>query len=220
MGRSKYTQANLVSDITVVPPATTTDPNLKNAWGVAFIPGEPIWINDNGTGLSTLYDGSGAIIPLVVTIPQPAAPTGPNSSPTGMVWNGDSSVFKVPTTSTGAVFIFATEDGTISAWNLALSDITKAVLMVDNSQVPSAGNGAVYKGLALGVNASGQFLFATNFRSGKIDVFDNTFTQVTLGASPIPGTFSDPKLPAGFAPWKHCCAGSRQAAAAPLPMRS
>jgi uncharacterized protein (TIGR03118 family) len=201
MGRSKYTQHDLVSDITVVPPATTPDPNLKNSWGVAFIPGEPIWINDNGTGLSTLYDGSGAIIPLVVTIPLPSGSSAANSSPTGIVWNGDSSVFKVPTTSAGAMFIFSSEDGTISAWNLGLSDVTKAQLIVDNSQIPTAANGAVYKGLALGVNANGQFLFATNFRSGQIDVFDNTFKQVTLGASPIPGTFSDPKLPAGFAPF-------------------
>jgi uncharacterized protein (TIGR03118 family) len=201
MGRSKYTQHNLVSDITVVPPATTPDPNLKNSWGIAFIPGGPIWINDNATGVATLYDGAGAITPLVVTIPQPAVPTGPNSSPTGMVWNGNPFAFVVPTTTTGALFIFSSEDGTISAWNLGLSDVTKAQLLVDNSQVPTAGNGAVYKGLALGANASGEFLYATNFRSGQIDVFDSTFKQVTLGASPIPGTFSDPKLPAGFAPF-------------------
>jgi hypothetical protein len=69
MGRSKYTQTNLVSDITVTPPATTPDTNLKNSWGVAFIPGGPIWINDNATGVATLYDGAGAITPLVVTIP-------------------------------------------------------------------------------------------------------------------------------------------------------
>lgn len=116
MGRSKYVQANLVSDITVTPPATTQDAHLKNAWGVAFVPGGPMWINDNGTGVATLYDGAGiaqpAGSPLIVTIPQPAVPTGPNSSPTGMVWNGNPFSFVVPTTTAGALFIFASEDGT------------------------------------------------------------------------------------------------------------
>jgi uncharacterized protein (TIGR03118 family) len=107
----------------------------------------------------------------------------------------------VPKTISGALFIFATEDGTISAWNLALADLTKAQLVIDNSQVPSAADGAVYKGLALGNNASGLFLYATNFRSAKIDVFDSTFKQITPSTAPISGSFSDPELPSGYAPF-------------------
>jgi uncharacterized protein (TIGR03118 family) len=118
-----------------------------------------------------------------------------------MAWNPNPFLFPVPTTSTAALFVFATEDGTISAWNMKLADLTKAQLIIDNSQIPSAADGAVYKGLALGNNAGGVFLYATNFRSGQIDVFDSTFKQVTPGTAPISGTFSDPQLPTGYAPF-------------------
>jgi hypothetical protein len=80
----RFNQTNIVSDLPNV--AITMDPNLKNAWGIAFGPGNPIWIADNATGLSTLYDGAGNIIPLVVTIPAPAADD--TSAPTGLVVNG------------------------------------------------------------------------------------------------------------------------------------
>src|SRR6266480_5140062 len=82
----KYVQTNLVSDIPGL--AATTDPNLVNAWGIAFSPTSPVWINDNGTGLATLYTGSGSIVPLVVSIPPPPGAQGP-SAPTGMVFNGN-----------------------------------------------------------------------------------------------------------------------------------
>ena len=64
-----YKQTNLVSDGAV--PARITDPQLKNPWGIAAIPGSPFWIADNGTGVSTLYSGVGDIVPLTVTIPPP-----------------------------------------------------------------------------------------------------------------------------------------------------
>ena len=108
----------------------------------------------------------------------------------------------VPGTKIAAVFIFATEDGTISAWAGGLSPAADAVVAVDNSAIPAAGAGAVYKGLAFGVNSSGPRLYATNFRSGKIDVFgpSNTttgwFTPTTTS-----GGFADPEIPSGFAPF-------------------
>src|SRR5947209_3842433 len=194
-----FIQTNLVSDIAGV--ARFTDPNLVNPWGIALAPTGPIWIADNGAGVSTVYNGAGKALPpnspLVVTIPPPAGSApGTQAAPTGIVFNGTSD-FTVSANgnSAPAIFIFATEDGTISGWNAAV-DRTNAILEVDNSAVPMAGSGAVYKGLAQGSNANGNFLFATNVRAGTIDVFDKNFAKATLA-----GAFSAPNLPAGFAPF-------------------
>jgi len=195
-----YQQINLVSNI--AGNARVPDPNLLNPWGIAFIPGSPFWISDNNAGVSTLYDGQGNIIqvpnaagqlvPFAVQIPGPAG-SAPDFSatPTGVVWNPTQG-FTVDTAKSPAVFIFATEDGTIAAWSPSV-DRFHAILAVDNSQ---AGNGAVYKGLALAPNSKGVFLFATNFHAGTVDVFDRTFKQVQLD-----GSFTDPNIPAGYAPF-------------------
>ncbi|HLY58519.1 MAG TPA: TIGR03118 family protein [Stellaceae bacterium] len=187
----EVTQTNLVSDMPGV--ATTLDPNLKNPWGIAFAPDSPFWFSDNNSGLSTLYDGQGNIIPLVVTIP--AAPGQPAGTPTGIVWNSTQG-FQVPVpnsnpaSTAASVFIFATEDGTIAAWSPTIS-VPNAETFVDNS-----GSGAVYKGLALATNSGGNFLFATNFRAGTVDIFDSTFKQVTSS-----GGFTDPHIPSDYAPF-------------------
>jgi uncharacterized protein (TIGR03118 family) len=176
------------------PGTAVRDPNLQNAWGVAFAPsGSPFWISDNNSGLSTLYDGDGSIVPLVVTIPGPAgSPAGFTAAPDGIIWNPSSKIL-VPGTSISAAFIFATEDGTISAWAGGLNPANQAVLAVDNSQ---GGTGAVYKGLAGGVNESGFFLFATDFRAGTIDVFDTGFNAASTS-----GGFQDTSIPIGYAPF-------------------
>jgi len=184
-----YVQTNLVSNGTI--PARTTDTDLRNAWGIAFFPGGPFWIADNATGLSTLYDGAGTKSALTVTIPPP--PQGTLSAPTGIVANVTAQ-FQVPGTSLPGLFIFDTEDGTISVWNPGLPDRTKAVLAVDNS---GNGTGAVYKGLAFATSAKGNFLYATNFRAGTIDVFDGSFKSVQLDN----GAFTDPELPPNYAPF-------------------
>ena len=185
-----YQQTNLVSDGAVQ--ALTTDGHLKNPWGIAAFPGGPFWISDNGMGVATLYDGKGDIVPLIVTIPPPAgSQPGTPATPTGAVWNPSGQAFLLAP-GKAALFIFATEDGTISAWNPTV-DRTAAVLKIDNSQ---GGNGAVYKGLALATNSQGVFLYATNFRDGTVDVFDSTFKPATLS-----GSFSDPRIPAGYAPF-------------------
>ena len=201
----------LTSDL---PGAAHSDSVLQNAWGVAFTPSaSPFWISDNASGCSTLYDGAGAIVPLQVKIPLPGGvipasacmhfdPSHPPSvtpaAPTGMVWNPTTSAttgFLVPGTTLPASFIWATEDGTISAWTGGLTpNPDNAVLAVDNSKV---GPGAVYKGLVFGVNASnGVLLFATNFRAGTVDVFDHNYNPVATK-----GGFADPTIPAGFAPF-------------------
>jgi uncharacterized protein (TIGR03118 family) len=195
---SAYAQTNLVSDIAG---ARVQDPNLRNPWSIAFIPGAPFWISDNNAGVATLYDGQGNIIkvpnaqnqlvPFVVQIPGPkGSPAGFSAAPTGVVWNPTQG-FTVAANSP-ALFIFATEDGTISGWNRSV-DATHAILKVDHSD---GGNGAVYKGLALAANTKGTFLFATNLRTATIDVFDTTFKTTQLD-----GSFADPRIPDGYAPF-------------------
>jgi uncharacterized protein (TIGR03118 family) len=182
-------QTNLVSDVPNL--ARVTDPNLVNPWGITPNPSGPFWISDNGTGLSTLYDGEGQINPLVVTIPPPAGAPGA-AAPTGIVHNGSSDfVVQENGVSGASAFIFATEDGTISGWSPGV-DLTNAILAVDNSA-----SGAVYKGLALGTDSAGDnLLYAANFHDGTIDVFDKNFTPTQLS-----GSFTDPRIPQGYAPF-------------------
>jgi uncharacterized protein (TIGR03118 family) len=219
----RYVVTNLTSDI--AGNAANTDPVLQNAWGVAFTPGaSPFWVADNATGCSTLYDGQGVAQPtppLQVKIPLPGGSIPPSAcqhvdpdnppaqapaTPTGLVWNPTSNpnaTFWVPNTDKPAAFIFATEDGTISAWAGGLAPPDQAVLAVDNSS-----SGAVYKGLVFGTNVHGVFLFATNFHAGKIDVFIpgpkncSTLPCFTAATSAeVEGDFTDPDIPKGFAPF-------------------
>ncbi len=175
-----YTQHNLVSDGAV--PADLIDSALVNSWGLVATATSPWWIADNATGLSTLYNGNtGAKLALTVTVP---------GAPTGIVSSGGSGfVVSNGSVQAPARFIFASEDGTISGWNSFSGTNTMAFVAVDNSP-----GGAVYKGLALASTLSGDFLFATNFRAGTVDVFDSTF-------SPVPGGFADPSIPEGYAPF-------------------
>ncbi len=178
-----YLQTNLVSDVPGL--AATTDPNLVNAWGLSASSGSPWWVSDNGTGLSTLYTGTGAVQSLVVTIPNVPGSTDP-AAPTGLVFNGVATDFLVAP-GKPAHFLFATEEGTISGWNSG----TSAVLMVNNAGT------AVYKGFGLAKMNGAQFLYAANFQSGAVDVFDANFQPVTLAA----GAFHDPRVPADYAPF-------------------
>jgi uncharacterized protein (TIGR03118 family) len=204
-------QTNLVSDLAGV--AQTQDKNLVNPWGISESPGSPFWISDNNAGLSTLYNTAGAPNALVVSIPSPGDPASSTGAPTGTVFNADlaGGGFKISdgTHTTPAVFLFATEDGTILGWNPTVDPTgkldgpngvsTHAVIAVDNSANPTAADGAVYKGLTMATDANGRtLLYATNFRSGQVDVFDTSFKPVTnLGAV----AFTDAKLPAGYAPF-------------------
>jgi uncharacterized protein (TIGR03118 family) len=221
---NSYVVTPLVSDL--AGKAKFQDPVLQNSWGVAFTPsGSPFWIADNNTGCSTLYNGTGVKIALQVSIPLPGnvvpttdcktvkpppapAPKPTPAAPTGIIWN-PSPAFVVPGTASKAnpqgipaIFIFDTEDGTVSAWAGGLNPPTNAVLAVDNSKSPNPANGAVYKGLAFGVNVHGAFLFATNFRAGRIDVFGPpTAPGGLFRPATTDGGFKDPTIPAGFAPF-------------------
>jgi uncharacterized protein (TIGR03118 family) len=182
-----FVQTNLVSNGAV--PAANTDPQLVNAWGIAYGGTGPFWVNDNGTGLTTLYNGAGNKLGLTVNV----FPNDGTAAPTGQVFNsgGTSSFIVHNGASTGrAVFLMDTENGTISGWNPGLG--TNTYLGVDNS-----GGGdlvhAVYKGLAIGNNGVTDVLFASNFRSGQVEKYDGTFTSL--------GSFTDPTVGAGYAPF-------------------
>jgi uncharacterized protein (TIGR03118 family) len=212
--RNAYQVTVLVSNLAGV--ATHQDPVLQDAWGVAFSPsGGPFWVNDNDTGCATIYKGDGTKLGLQISLPLPGGLVAPDScqpfdfnnpsavtpaAPTGMIWN-PSSAFLVPGTKIPAEFVFDTEDGTLSAWAGGLSPPTQAVLAVDNSANPTAATGAVYKGLAFAVNSHGAFLFATNFRAGRIDVFGPNGADGLFTAATTDGGFVDADIPAGYAPF-------------------
>jgi len=184
-----FTQTDLVSDLSGT--AKLTDPFLANPWGIATGLNSGLWVSDNHSGKATVYDATGQPIPsgspLAVTIPGPGGMG--TSAPTGVATNGTAG-FALSPGGPPAIELFATEDGTIAGWNDSV-DPTHALIVVDNSA-----SGAIYKGLAIGFNGSGAFLFATNFSAGTIDVFDSDFHQVQM-----PGAFTDPNLPSVFAPF-------------------
>jgi uncharacterized protein (TIGR03118 family) len=174
---AQYQIVVLVSDLTGK--AKHTDPLLKNPWGLAYSPGAPFWVSDEADGWSTLYDGMGVPQSLQVVVP-PASGSGPGS-PTGIVYNG-SQEFQIDTWT--SLFLFATIDGTISGWSHF--EPSQSLIAVTTP-------GAVYTGLAITSKASGNLLFAADTANNKVDVYDGTFNLVN--------SFTDPTLPAGFAPF-------------------
>jgi uncharacterized protein (TIGR03118 family) len=218
-------QTNLVSDLPGV--AQQMDPHLINPWGISESAGSPFWVSDNNAGVSTLYNTAGVPQSLVVSIPAPGDPLGASGAPTGTVFNTDlgGGGFKVsgfsnpksgPSApiSAPAIFLFATEDGTIVGWNPGVNpkgfDPAKAgtygTIAVDNSANPTAAGGAVYKGLSIAGGTAPIFasdpnsttvLYAANFRSGRVEVYDTNFKPVALPA----GAFNDTNLPKGYAPF-------------------
>ena len=203
------------------------DPHLVNPWGVAESSGSPIWVADNNQGVSTLYNiGGGApvsIVPLVVSVPAPADALNPKGTPTGAVFNTGAATqqFKISgfdrngvAATAPALFMFATEDGTIVGWNPGVNpagfDINKAgsygIVAVNNSSNPTAADGAVYKGLAIASDAAGNsFLYASNFRAGTVEVYDASFHRLPMPA----GAFTDRRLPHGYAPFNIVLSGGK-----------
>jgi uncharacterized protein (TIGR03118 family) len=175
---NSYARRDLVSDGGV--PAEHLDPDLINAWGLAASAAGPWWVNAADAGKSLLYNGGGIKNPLIVSVA---------GAPTGIVFNGGPR-FVIPNAG-AARFLFASEDGTISAWSPSLVPNTQAVVVIDNSA-----SGASYKGLAIDSTSAGTRLYAANFHDARVDVFDGAFAPVTVA-----GAFTDPNLPAGYAPF-------------------
>jgi uncharacterized protein (TIGR03118 family) len=175
--KNSFRQTNLESNIPGM--AAFTDPNLVNPWGISASATSPMWVSDNGAGVTTLYRGDGSKVPLTVVIPPASGSSSATGNPTGTVFNGNGGAFR------GDRFLFATEDGAIFGWQPAYG--VTAVVGKDNSPA-----GAVYKGLAIDGSAS-PHLYAANFHSGMVDVFNSDYSQ---GAS-----FTDSKVADGYAPF-------------------
>ena len=175
-----FTQVHLVANSAGYNPVLV-EPNFQNGWGIAFSPGGVAWVNATNTGLSFLYNSAGVPPRAPVAIPSPGAATG--GLPTGIVFNG-STDFKTPN-GNPARFIFVGVDGIVSGWNSG----NFAAKMVDSSAT------SAYTGLAIGSAGGANYLYAANFRAGRIDVFDKDYTSVTT----MP--FTDPSLPAGYSPF-------------------
>ncbi len=187
-----FVATNLVADS--ASGTATVDANLVNPWGIAFGPG-PAWVANNHSETSTLYDGAGvpqpAGGPLVVNLPAGAG--GATFDPTGIVFNSTADfVVSAAGKSAAALFIYVGEGGMLAGWSKDV-DISNAIVMYTDA------GGAVYKGVTLANNGSGNFLYATDFHNNKVDVFDTHFTKQPSTATSF--TFKDPALPAGYAPF-------------------
>jgi len=181
---STYTQVNLVADQDGYG-AARVDPNLVNAWGMAFAPSGPIWVSATETGLSFIFDRTGKNLFGPITIPSSKTmPTG--GAPTGQVFNG-SGDFVIKENGQPARFIFVGEDGIVSAWNGQAGSAAIVVAQSDED--------AVYKGVTIAWDGTQNLLYATDFRNGKVDVFDKDFNYIEQDK------FKDPNIPKGFAPF-------------------
>jgi uncharacterized protein (TIGR03118 family) len=201
---SAFVQVNLVSNQPGVAPLTDTD--LVNAWGLAAspgtdqAPGSPLWVSDNGSDKATLYNNGTATS--VSKVGLTVGVTG--AAPTGQVFNTDTNPNDFVVTdadghSGRALFIFDTENGTIDGWSPGVGVAPGATPPSMVTEVArDNGANAVYKGLAIAQASDGHtYLYATNFRSGRVEAYDSTFTSVELPG----GLFVDPKLPTGYGPF-------------------
>jgi uncharacterized protein (TIGR03118 family) len=184
-----FVQKNLVSD-TVATSAPRHDLNLVNPWGLAASADGPWWVANNGTGTSTAYTANGASIGYTVKIPGADGVAG-HGNPTGIVFNNTTGFEITKGAATApSEYIFVNEDGVISGWNISV-DPVNAITVADNSP-----DGAIYKGVTMGVANGNTFLYAADFHNGVINIFDSTFGKTTFL-----NAFQDPQLPAGYAPF-------------------
>jgi uncharacterized protein (TIGR03118 family) len=177
---SVFSVRNLVTDNQTVNAALIADPTLTNAWGISFGPTSPFWVSANGSGTSTIYQvdhltDNPTKIGLTVSIPG-------NGSVTGQVYNGNATAFN------NDLFLFVSEDGTISGWRGALGTTAEVLVLGDTANV--------YKGATEATIGGNSYLYAANFRAGRIDIIKGT-----AGAPDLAGNFTDPGTPSGYAPF-------------------
>lgn len=193
-----FHQTNLVSDLSNQG-AQLVDPTLLNPWGLALSATSPLWVSDNNSGLAPIYSipaGGTTVtkVGLTVTVPGGRASTSDGSSPTGQIFNPSSGFVVTTTAGSGpASFIFDSESGQITAWNPTADPVSAGA---STATLEYSSPTAVYKGLAIAATDQGTFLYAANFNSGTVDVFNSSFQLVNLL-----GSFSDPRMPAGYAPF-------------------
>lgn len=186
-----YKQTNLTADQTGM--AANTDVNLVNPWGLSRSAGSPWWVSDNGTGLSTLYDGTGAAKPLVVSIPTGDPSLSSTGTPTGTLFNGGSGFALAP--GKPAIFLFVTEDGTISGWNPGVKP-NAAVVMV-NHHSASVFKGAAFASVSVEGAGAVTYLYVADFRKARVQVYDGAFHPYHMSEE----AFDDDRLPEGYAPF-------------------
>jgi uncharacterized protein (TIGR03118 family) len=186
-----FTRTDLTVNQGISQTGTSLDGNLRNPWGLSRSVGSTWWISDNATGLSTLYDALGVPQSLVVTIPK-ISDTTASATPTGTVFNYSNGFALAP--GKNAIFMFVTEDGSISGWNPGVKP-TEAVIAFPRSK-PSS-NPAVYKGCTLVTTAQGTFLYVANFGESRVEVFDSSFHPVRSTVR----RFRNPQIPRGYAPF-------------------
>lgn len=176
----------------------TTDANLVNPWGLSRGSGSPWWVSDAGSGKSTLYQGDGTVVGLVVTIPP--AKAGGTGSPTGTIFNGNPKAFLLGP-GFPASFLFSTLDGTISAWS-GNFDVAKGKTSKVAHIVAKGKTGSVYTGLTSATVNGKPYLYAANPGKGTVDVFGAAFRPVTFAVDAEQGTaFTDDLLPNGYVPY-------------------
>ena len=175
-----FTQVNLVSNVPGL--AAFTDPNLINPWGVSNSATSPFWVSNQGTGVATLYTGTGAPQALVVTIPGGGIPSGP----TGQVFNSAATGFNVGATK--ATFIFDNLNGSIASWNGGTTATIEATIP-----------GAIFTGLAQATFAGNTYLYAAD-SAGKIHIFDASWVDFTNSSNFI-NKFADPNAKSGSVPF-------------------
>lgn len=182
-GAVSFTPTNLVTDDPATHAAQTTDSGLKNAWGISFGPTSPFWVSANGSGMSSLYSvdpGTQATTRPTLSVAIPGA-----GNVTGQVFNSTGSF-------NGNRFLFVSEDGTVSGWRPGLG--TGANTPAET--IAPASDANVYKGAAIGSVSGNDYLYAANFRTGTVDVYKGT-----VAAPSLSGSFTDPALPSGYAPF-------------------
>ena len=187
----QYTQTNLVSNQAGV--ALNLDPDLVNPWGLSRSSGSPWWVSDNGPGLATLYTGVGVKEGLVVTIPTGDPSVSPTGTPTGTIYNGSSIDFLLAP-GKPALFMFVTEDGTVSGWNSGVNPTTAVIEVNEKSK-------SVFKGATIAQDTTGgistTYLYVADFRKGRVQVYDASFHKVSFGEE----RFDDDCLREGYAPF-------------------
>ena len=183
MGSSavEVTATNLVTDDQAANAAKITDPSLLNGWGISMSSASPFWVSSNGGGVSEVYrvdPVTQAVTKVPLTVAIPGA-----GNPTGQVFNTGAAAGQF----NGNAFLFVSEDGTVSGWRGSLG--TTAETLVSPSS-------AIYKGSALATIGGNTYLYAADFSGGGVTVFKGN-----AGAPALSGSFLDPSLPSGFAPF-------------------